>query len=170
MLVPQLQLQLHPQLGEVELPSDVTPLPIDIIAWSALALGVFLGLHLYVQWLLQRKPSAFSAIPENPAAPVSSVLEELQDLRAATLSLSADQLAEALSLSLLIRRANRHQWSATDEELLAHCSATSGSALQPILHFTSRILFARCPATKEQWSEVLLQTETWWNDLAEGQA
>jgi len=155
--------------GDVELPSDVTSLPLDLFAWSALTLGVFLGLHLYVQWFLQRKPSAPSTAPV-AAAPASSVLEELQDLRAAIPNQSADQLAEALRFSLLIRRANRQQWSATDEELLAHCPASLRSALLPILHFTSRILFARCPATEEQWLEALLQAETWWKSFAEEQA
>ena len=162
-------LQPQPQLGEVELPSDVASFPIDLIAWSALTFGVFLLLFVYAQWLLRGKPVTPIAVPVSSAS-ATSLQQDLQVLRESISHLSFDQLQEALHLSSFMRRASDNQWSATDEELLSNSPIPLRDALLPILHFTSRILFARCPASEVQWREVIAQTESWMKAQAEVQS
>lgn len=156
-------------LGPVELPSDVTPLPADSLAWILLFLGVFLLLHLYAKWLLHRKRTVSIAQPTAPIPEAQSLNEGLHSLKASVESLSNNQLEEALALSVFVRRVNGEQWSATDEELLERASSSSREALKPLLEFITRILFARRLATPEQWSEAMHQTEALVDSLTESQ-
>ncbi|MDA1113665.1 MAG: hypothetical protein O3A95_05120 [Planctomycetota bacterium] len=156
------------QLGEVELPSDVAALPVDYLAWVVLMVGVFVALHIYAKWLLQRK-STPQAPQLEPLPEASSLLEDIQALRNALPNLSQTQLQEALTLSLLMRRACGSSWSSTEQELLREASPDARDGLRDLLHFTTRILFAKCLATKEQWTWVLDHAEIWMKQHAEGE-
>lgn len=154
------------QLGDVELPSDVEALPVDYLAWLLLIVGVFVLLHLYTRWLLQRNPTPL--MPQaGPLSEASSLLEDLQALQDALPNLSQTQLQEALTLSLLLRRACGSSWSATEQELLRQVTPDARDALGDLLHFTTRILFARCLATPERWTAVLETAEVWVKQYAE---
>lgn len=154
------------QLGEVELPSDVEDLPTDYLAWVVLMAGVFLILHLYAKWLLQRRNVSPAAISE-PEPEKSTLLEELETLRQAIPNLSKPQMREALDLSLWLRRSCGEDWSATEEELCAKASEDARPVLRELLHFTTRILFARCLATPEQWVLILDQAQDWMKQHSE---
>jgi len=112
------------QLGDVELPSDVEALPVDYLAWLLLMVGVFVLLHLYTRWVLQRNPAPLMPQAE-PLSEASSLLEDLQALQDALPNLSQTQLQEALTLSSLLRRACGSSWSAKRLQMRAMPSVTS---------------------------------------------
>ncbi|MFK5956958.1 MAG: hypothetical protein QM477_11005 [Planctomycetota bacterium] len=144
-------------------------LPLDLLAWGALLLGVFLVLHLYARWLIAR-PNGVAEIQKPEAETQLNLLQELQQLRRSLPHLSDAQKLEALALSALLRHACGQRWSATEQELLATCSEASREALAPLLAFTIHILFANGQATLKEWEDVLDQTEFWMENFADADA